>query len=137
VAVAVIAVAVAYGLYYLLVGRNYESTDNAYVNAEMAQVTPQISATVLEVKVKDTQAVKRGDVLVLLDPTNVRITIAQAEADLAEARRQFRQTRANNTALAARVSAGSAGIAQAQARELLDGVLRKLGPLQSQKEVGS
>ena len=101
--------------WYLLFGRNHVSTDNAYVNAEMAQVTPLISAQATEVLVKDTQAVKRGDILVRLDPTNARIAIAQAEADLAEARRRFRQTVANSSALSARVTAGGADIARARA----------------------
>jgi len=115
-AIAVALAALAWGLYYLLIGRNYTSTDNAYVNAEMAQVTPQISATVLEVKVKDTQAVKRGDVLIQLDPETPRILVAQAEADLAAARRRFRQTVSTGSALAATVLARGADIAQSQAQ---------------------
>jgi membrane fusion protein (multidrug efflux system) len=114
--IAVVVAAILWGLYYLLIGRNYVSTDNAYVNAEMAQITPQISATVLEVRVKDTQAVKRGDILVLLDPETPRINVAAAEAQLAEARRRFRETRATGTALSATVQARNADIAQAQAQ---------------------
>lgn len=114
-AVVVLGIA-AWALWYVLIGRNHVSTDNAYVNAEMAQVTPLISATVLEVKVKDTQQVRKGDVLVLLDPATARIAVEQAKADLAEARRRFRQTVATNQSLSARVSARGADIAQAQAQ---------------------
>jgi membrane fusion protein (multidrug efflux system) len=88
VVIAVAAVAVLYGLWYFLVGRNHVGTDNAYVNAEVAQVTPLISAQAIAVNVSDTQTVKRGDILVKLDPTNARIAVAQAEADLADARRR-------------------------------------------------
>ncbi|MGE3689817.1 MAG: EmrA/EmrK family multidrug efflux transporter periplasmic adaptor subunit [Novosphingobium sp.] len=102
--------------WYVLVGRNYVSTDNAYVNAEVAQVTPLIAGTVTEVRVKDTQAVKRGDILMVLDPANARIALAQAEAELANAARQFRKTVATNSALSAEVSARAAGIAQARAQ---------------------
>ncbi len=116
IAMVVAAGAVIWGLYYLLIGRNYESTDNAYVNAEIAQVTPLISATVLEVKVKDTQKVRRGDVLVVLDPATPRIAVADASAQLAEARRRFRQTVATSGALTAAVSARSSDIDQAQAQ---------------------
>jgi len=116
IAAVVVGAALAWGVYYLLIGRNYESTDNAYVNAEVAQVTPMISATVLEVRVKDTQAVKRGDVLVMLDPATPRIAVADASAQLAEARRRFRQTVSTGTALAAAVAARSADIGQAQAQ---------------------
>ncbi|MBC2651065.1 HlyD family efflux transporter periplasmic adaptor subunit [Novosphingobium flavum] len=102
--------------WYLLIGRNHVSTDNAYVNAEVAQVTPLLSAQVIEVRVKDTQAVRRGDVLVVLDATNARIAVAQAEADLAAARRRFRQAAATSGALGAQVSGGAAEIARAEAQ---------------------
>ena len=98
-----LAIGVALGaaaalLYHLLIGRNYESTDNAYVNAEMAQVTPLINGTVIEVRIKDTQMVKRGEVLVMLDPSVPRTNVAAAEAELAAARRRFRQTVSTNSA---------------------------------------
>jgi len=102
--------------WYILVGRNYVGTDNAYVNAEIAQVTPLIAGTVTEVRVKDTQMVKRGDILVVLDPANAQIAVAQAEAELAEASRGFRRTVATNSALDAEVSSRTAGIAQARAQ---------------------
>jgi membrane fusion protein (multidrug efflux system) len=68
------------------------------------------------VAVKDTQAVKRGQILVKLDPTNAQIAVAQAEADLAEARRRFRQTVATGSSLAAQVNARGADIARARAQ---------------------
>ena len=115
-AIVVVVIGLGYGIWYFLVGRNHISTDNAYVNAEIAQVTPLISGQAIEVRVKDTQAVKRGDVLVMLDPSNQKIAIAQAEAELAEARRKFRQTVATNSQLSAQVEARSADISQAQAQ---------------------
>jgi membrane fusion protein (multidrug efflux system) len=102
--------------WYLLVGRNHVATDNAYVNAELAQVTPLLSAQATEVLVSDTQQVKRGDILVKLDPTDAKIAVAQAEADLAEAKRKFRQTSATSTSLAAQVDARGADIVQARAQ---------------------
>ena len=115
-ALAVVVLGLLWAAWYLLIGRNHVSTDNAYVNAEMAQVTPLISAQVTQVLVSDTQAVKRGDVLVRLDPTNARIALAQAQADLAEARRRFRQSSATSSALAAQVVARGADIVQARAQ---------------------
>ncbi|MFA7604000.1 MAG: EmrA/EmrK family multidrug efflux transporter periplasmic adaptor subunit [Novosphingobium sp.] len=115
-AIAVAVIAFGYGLWYVLVGRNYVSTDNAYVNAELAQVTPLVSGQAIEVNVKDTQAVRRGDVLVRLDPSNQRIAEAEAEAQLAEARRRFRQAVATNAALAAQIQARAADIDQARAQ---------------------
>jgi membrane fusion protein (multidrug efflux system) len=117
VAIAVGAIVLVYGAWYLLLGRNRVSTDNAYVNAEMAQITPLVASTVLAVHVSDTQFVKAGTVLVELDPANARIALAQAEADLAAARRRFRQAVATGGSLAAQVTASVADIAQAQARQ--------------------
>lgn len=111
----VAGVALVYGAWYLLVGRNHVSTDNAYVNAEVAQVTPLVSAQVVEVLVSDTQAVKKGDVIVRLDDSNMRIAYAQAEAELARAKRMFRQSSATSEALSAQVNARSADIASAEA----------------------
>ncbi|WP_370170318.1 EmrA/EmrK family multidrug efflux transporter periplasmic adaptor subunit [Sphingobium abikonense] len=113
---AVLVAALLWGAWYMLFGRNHVSTDNAYVNAEMAQVTPLIGAQVIDVLVSDTQSVKKGDILVKLDPTNAKIAVAQAEADLAEARRRFRQTDATSDSLAAQVEARSADIVQARAQ---------------------
>ena len=115
-AIGVLVVAIVWGLWYFLIGRNYISTDNAYVNAETAQVTPLIAGAVVEVAVKDTQAVKRGQVLARLDPANAQIALAQARAELADAVRRFRQTRATSGALAAQVTARGADIAEARAQ---------------------
>ncbi|WP_420144616.1 EmrA/EmrK family multidrug efflux transporter periplasmic adaptor subunit [Sphingobium sp.] len=113
---AVVVGGLIWGGWYLLVGRNHVATDNAYVNAELAQVTPLMSAQAVEVLVSDTQAVKRGDILVKLDPTDARIAVAQAQADLAEAKRRFRQTSATSTSLSAQVTARGADIVQARAQ---------------------
>jgi membrane fusion protein (multidrug efflux system) len=112
----VVVIGVLWGIWYLLVGRNHVATDNAYVNAEMAQVTPLMSAQAIKVLVSDTQQVKRGDILVELDPTDAKIAVAQAQADLAEAKRRFRQTSATSTSLAAQVEARGADIVQARAQ---------------------
>ena len=112
----VLVAGLLWGAWYLLFGRNHVSTDNAYVNAEMAQVTPLVSAQVVEVLVSDTQTVRKGDILAKLDPTNAQIAVAQAEADLAEARRRFRQTAATSESLSAQVAARGADIVQAQAQ---------------------
>lgn len=115
-AVVLAAIGLGWGVWYLLVGRNFVTTDNAYVNAQMAQVTPLVAGPATEVFVRDTQQVKAGDVLVRLDQADARIALAQAEADLVAARRRFRQILANNTALAAQVDTSGAGLTQAQAQ---------------------
>lgn len=116
IAAAVLLAGAGYGGWYVLVGSHHVSTDNAYVGADTASVTPMVAAQVLNVRVSDTQAVRRGDVLVQLDDSDARITLAQAEAELARTRRQYGQTSATSTALAAQVDARNADIARARAQ---------------------
>ena len=115
-AIALAIAGVVWLAWYLLVARHHVSTDNAYVNAQMAQVTPLVAGSAIEVLVEDTQQVKAGDVLVRLDQANAKIAVAQAQADLAAARRKFGQTVATNSALSAQIDTSSAGLVQAQAR---------------------
>ncbi|MEN3749943.1 HlyD family efflux transporter periplasmic adaptor subunit [Sphingomonas sp. HF-S3] len=116
IAAAVLVAGAGYGGWYVLVGSHYVSTDNAYVGADTASVTPLVAAQVTEVRVGDTQRVRKGDILVQLDDSDARIAVAQAEADLAQARRQYGQTSATSAALAAQVGARDADIARARAQ---------------------
>jgi membrane fusion protein, multidrug efflux system len=75
-------------LYWKQVGSRYVSTDNAYTAAEVAMVTSEIDGPVSAVKVVDSQQVRRGDVLVVIDDTDTRLALRQAEADLGRARAQ-------------------------------------------------
>jgi len=113
---AVVAVAaVIYGGWWVLVGSRYVSTDDAYVDAEVAQVTPLVPGPVKEVRVVDTQPVKQGDVLVVLDPSDAEIAVAQAQAELSQAERRVRQYFATDDALSAQVAARATDIAHARA----------------------
>ncbi len=79
-----IIVAILGFAYWFLHARNYVSTDNAYVGAEVAQVTPSIGGTVKSIEVIDTQKVKTGDVLVVIDDVDAKLAQAQAIAQLAQ-----------------------------------------------------
>jgi membrane fusion protein (multidrug efflux system) len=91
-------------------------TDNAYVAADSAQVTPLVSAAVIDVAVVNTQVVRKGDILLRLDDSDARLAVAKAEAEYLKARRQFSQTAANSGSLAAQINARDADIGQAQAQ---------------------
>ena len=112
----VVVVAVAATAYWTLYASHFVSTDNAYAAVEVAQVTPALGGTIAEVKVKDTQAVKQGDVLVTIDPTDAQLALAQAEAELGRAVRRVRAYVANDGGLAAQVSARVAEEKRAEAQ---------------------
>jgi membrane fusion protein (multidrug efflux system) len=77
-----------YSTYWKRVGSRYVSTDDAYTAAEVAVVTAQIDGPVAAVNVVDSQQVKRGDVLIVIDDTDAKLALRQGEADLARARAQ-------------------------------------------------
>ncbi len=113
---AVVAVAgLAWGAYEWLVASHYESTDNAYVQGNVIQITPQIGGTVMAIYADDTDFVKAGQPLVKLDPADVNVNLQQAEANLAQAVRQVRTLYTNNGALAAQVRLRQADIGKADA----------------------
>lgn len=66
--------------YDKLIASQHAVTDNAYVGADVAQVTPLIGGPVRDVLVQDAQFVRRGDVLVRLDDTDAQIAVTRAEA---------------------------------------------------------
>ncbi len=76
--------------YDRLVGSRHESTDNAYAQGPMVQVTPQVGGTVTAILVDEGDPVKAGQTLVRLDPADARLALQQAEAALGLAVRQTR-----------------------------------------------
>ena len=74
--------------YWRLVGSHYVSTDDAYTAAEVAQVASEIEGSVMQVNVVDSQNVRRGDILVMIDDTDAKLALRQAQADLARAQAQ-------------------------------------------------
>ena len=91
--------------YDTLVASHHVVTDNAYVGADVAQVTPLIGGPVRDVLVQDAQQVRRGDILVRLDDTDAQIAVARAEAELASTIRRVKGIVANDGSLEAQVSA--------------------------------
>jgi membrane fusion protein (multidrug efflux system) len=92
-----------YAGYWFLDGRYFESTDDAYVNGDVVQVTSEVPGTVLALNVDDTQTVRAGQSLLSLDPADARIAEADAEADLARAVRQVRGLFAQGQELRAQI----------------------------------
>ena len=112
---AVLLAGIAYGGYWWLHSRHFESTDNAYVQAPVVQLTPQVAGTVVAVLADDTDTVKAGQPLVKLDRRDAQLALERAEAQLAQTVREVRTLYANNAALAATSSLHEAEVARARA----------------------
>jgi membrane fusion protein (multidrug efflux system) len=74
--------------YWKNISSRYVSTDDAYTAAEVAQVASETEGSVMQVNVVDSQSVKRGDILVVIDETDAKLAHRQAQADLARAQAQ-------------------------------------------------
>src|ERR1700759_2401667 len=83
---------IVYALYWFLYASHFEGTDDAYVGGDVVAITSRENATVLALHADNTQAVRRGQLLIELDPVKAQVAMAAAEADLA---RTVRGTRTN------------------------------------------
>jgi len=114
-AVVVVVGIVLWALYAFFIGSRHVETDNAYVGAEVAQVTPLISGPVAQVLVSETQTVAAGQPLVVIDDADARIAVLAAQAALGQAQRKVQGYFASDDALAGQVAARDADIARAAA----------------------
>ncbi len=92
--VGVPALAIVAGVALWLQGGRSVGTDNAYVKADIAQISPEVAGKVVEVRVRDHEAVHAGDVLVKLDPEPFRIALEKADAELDSSRTVVETARA-------------------------------------------
>ena len=114
IALIFILAALAYVVYYLLVARFIEDTDNAYVQGNVVQVTPQVVGTVSKIYVDDTNMVKAGQPLVSLDTADADVALAQAEAQLAQTVREVRTLYAAQAQSSANVAMREAELVRAK-----------------------
>ena len=114
-ALLVLVIGILYALWTFFFGNTVE-TDNAYVGAETAEITSMVSGQVEKVLVSDTQQVKKGDVLAIIDNRDAKIAVAQAEAELTKAKRQYTQSSANSSSLSSQILVSADDINSAKAQ---------------------
>jgi membrane fusion protein (multidrug efflux system) len=103
-----------YAAWWLVHGRYHETTDDAYVGGNLVQITPQVAGTVLAIHADDTDYVKGGQKLVTLDKADAKVTVEQAEAQLAKTVRSVRNLRATSTGGEANVAMRRADLRKAE-----------------------
>ena len=109
-----IIIAVAYGVYWFLVLRHYEETDDAYVAGNQVQIMAQVSGSVTKVWADNTDYVQKGDPLVTLDQTDAQQAFEKAQTQLAASVRQTRQQMINSKQLQASIEVKKTALSQAQ-----------------------
>jgi membrane fusion protein (multidrug efflux system) len=85
-ALAVLGASAWYGWDYWTVGQYLVSTDDAYVRADSTTIAPKVAGYLLDVRVKDNERVRTGQVLARIDDRDFKVALDQAEADVAAAR---------------------------------------------------
>ena len=111
----ILAAAVLWGLYWVLIGSRHVSTDNAYVGADTAQVTALVSGPIVQTPVGETTVVKKGQVIAVIEPADYQLALDRAKAELGQAERRVGQYFANDEALGAQTAARTADISRAEA----------------------
>ncbi|MGN8276680.1 efflux RND transporter periplasmic adaptor subunit [Pseudomonas sp. SMN5] len=113
-AVIVILGALAVWGWHELYGRWNESTDDAYVNGNVVEITPQVTGTVVSIGADDGDLVREGQVLVQFDPNDAEVGLQSAQANLARTVRQVRGLYSNVDGMRAQVNAQEAEVQKAQ-----------------------
>ncbi|RXA95175.1 MULTISPECIES: multidrug efflux MFS transporter periplasmic adaptor subunit EmrA [Yersinia] len=109
-----IIVGVAYLIYWFLVLRHHQETDNAYVSGNQVQIMSQVPGSVVSVNFENTDFVKSGDVLLALDPTDAEQAYEQAKTALANSVRQTHQLMINSKQYQANIALKKTELNKAQ-----------------------
>jgi membrane fusion protein (multidrug efflux system) len=111
VAAAVVVLVIA-GVIWWLIARQYEDTDDAFIDAHIVHIAPQTAGQVISIAVNDNQFVHRGQLLAEIDSADARARLSQIDAQRAQAQTQILQAEATETGAAAQADAASRDLAR-------------------------
>lgn len=100
--------------YHEFIGRWSESTDDAYVNGNVVEITPLVTGTVVSIGADDGDLVQEGQVVINFDPNDAEVGLQSAKANLARTVRQVRGLYSNVDGMKAQVNAQQAEVQKAQ-----------------------
>jgi len=114
---AVLLVGVVVAVLWWLHARQFETTDDAFIDAHAQRLAPQVAGRVRRVLVVDNQPVNDGDVLVEIDPSDYQVQVEQAQAAVAGAKGKVSQAQAQCQVAEAMVEQAGADLEQAKVSE--------------------
>lgn len=100
--------------YWFFIGQYHANTDDAYVSGNLVQVMPQISGQVTSILAEETDLVKKGQPVILLDQADTHDALLSAESQLAVTVRQVSQLYQNVNQLEANVTVQQEALQKAQ-----------------------
>ena len=101
-------------LYWFFFLKDYQSTEDAYVNGNQIMISSQVAGNVRQINVENMDFVHAGDVLLELDDTDYQLSFSQAQNTLAGAVRQISQLGYTVKQLEATVQANQTALTKAQ-----------------------
>jgi membrane fusion protein (multidrug efflux system) len=110
-----LAAGIGYGWYWYTTGRFFESTDDAYTEADSTAISPQVAGTIAALLVTDNQQVRQGDLLLRIDDRPFQAAVDQAKADVASAEAQIASLSAQRNLQLSQIQQAEADVASAQA----------------------
>jgi membrane fusion protein, multidrug efflux system len=108
----VVVILLVLGIIYWLHARQFQSTDDAFVDTHLVRLAPRISGRVEEVLVEDNQNVSAGQVVIRIDSRDQQASLDQAQAQKAQAEAQIAQAQATLDQNAAQVRVAEATYTQ-------------------------
>jgi membrane fusion protein (multidrug efflux system) len=131
----VIAAIVIGSVLYWLHARQYESTDDAFIDAHVVRIAPEVAGTLKQVIDADNRHVAAGTLLAIIEPNGTEAQLGEAQANAGQAQAQLEQARAQVAAAvaqrnqaAAQARAPAADAAKAQSDLARYEQLRRLDP---------
>ena len=115
IGVIVFIAAVIAGILYWLHARNYESTDDAFIDGRPVSISPEVTGNLIEVPVTDNQVVKAGDVLARIDDRDYRASLANAAAQIEQAEAMISNQNAQIGAQQSQIEQTKRQVTEAQA----------------------
>src|SRR4051812_40217498 len=104
------------GVIFYFYARAHETTDDAFIDAHIVQISPKVSGYAETVFVDDNQHVNKGDLLVQIDPRDFQAQLDQQKANLQAQQYRAKESHANVLVLEANVNAAKAALAAQQAQ---------------------
>ena len=109
------AIGLTAGTVYFIKTAGLESTDDAFIDGHVITISPQVAARVQTLHFDDNTLVKKGDVLVELDPTDFQVALDQATASVTAMQAKLDQAKTQVVGARAALQAAEAGVAVAKA----------------------
>ena len=136
-----VAIAAVVAGFFIFDALKYQSTDDAYVDTTTVSVSPKVAGQIVEVKVKDNQAVKAGDVVAVIDKVDYKVKLEQATAAYERALLNQQNAHANLNAANSEIALAQKDVeryqnlyaAGAVSKQTLDQAMTKLESLKAQQ----